>query len=292
MEREERDVVWLLLDASVELWAGEEGHAPLDVAVDELGGVAARHLARGDRVGLVVFASRIRTWLAPEGGPTQASRIVAALASAASMVDADRCELDETELAQRVAEHLRPLDPRSLADVPRGNLDGLAVRAEAMRSRAPFAPRLPWAPNPREQRFRHYLAAFGIEVPPRVDGERDRADAQLAGVLQKLLTEKKKKAPSIVHVFAPAPGPASPVESPIRKLRARRVDVRWTMPSFEQGLEPGSAQPANVHDVVLEAVRVRVHASQARAERAMRALGVRARAVDTRKRAAHTERHE
>ena len=284
MEREERDIVWLLLDASVELWAGEEGRAPLDVAVDELGGIAARHLARGDRVGVGVFASRIRTWLVPDSGPTQASRIVAALASAASMVDADRCELDETELAQRVAEHLRPLDPRSLADVPRGNLDALSSRAEAMRSRAPFAPRLPWAPNPREQRFRHYLAAFGVEVPPRVDGERERADAQLATVLEKVLEDKKKRA-SIVHVFAPAPGPDSAVEKPLRKLRARRIEVRWTMPSFEPGLGARVPQPTNVHDVVLDAVRVRVHASQARAERAMRTLGVRARAVDTRKRA-------
>src|SRR5689334_8022459 len=57
MEREERDIAWLIIDASVELWAGEEGRAPLDVSVDELGGVAARHLARGDKVGLVVFAS-------------------------------------------------------------------------------------------------------------------------------------------------------------------------------------------------------------------------------------------
>ena len=165
MEREERDVVWLLVDASVELWAGEEGKAPLDLAIEEVGGYAARHISKGDRVAMVIYASRIRTWLPPDGGPVQATRIVAALASAASMVDADRCELDEAELAQRVAEHLRPLDPRGLGDVPRGNLDALAVRAEALRTRAPFAPRLPHATTPREQRLRHYLASFGIEVP-------------------------------------------------------------------------------------------------------------------------------
>src|SRR5262249_54377151 len=206
MERQERDIAWLVIDASVELWAGDDGRAPLDIAVDELGGVAARHLARGDRVGLVVFASRVRTWLAPDSGPLQATRIVAALASTASAVDSDRCELDEVELAARVAEHLRPLDPRGLADVPRGNLDSLATRAEAMRVRAPFAPRLPHAATPREQRLRHYLAAFGIEVPPRVDGEREKAEAQLASLLEKIAREKRKK-PSIVHVWAPPPGP-------------------------------------------------------------------------------------
>ena len=30
MQREEREVVWLVVDASVELWAGGKGDAPLD----------------------------------------------------------------------------------------------------------------------------------------------------------------------------------------------------------------------------------------------------------------------
>ncbi len=278
MEREERDVVWLLLDASVELWAGDDGKAPLDIAVDELGGVAARHIGRGDRVGLVVLASRMRTWLVPEMGPQQATKIVAALASAASMVDSDRCELDEAELAARVAEHLRPLDPRGLADIPRGNLEALAVRAEAMRARAPFAPRQPLAATPREQRFRHYIASFGIEVPPRIDGERERADTQLASALEKIAREKKHRA-SIVHVWAPAPGPESVVPASLRKLRARHAEVRWTMPSFEPGLAPANAAVPSVEDVVRDAVRMRVRASQARAERILRGLGVRARHV-------------
>ncbi|OJY31509.1 MAG: hypothetical protein BGO98_15875 [Myxococcales bacterium 68-20] len=291
MEREERDIVWLVIDASVELWAGDAGRAPLDIAVDELGGIAARHLARGDKVGLVVFASRIRTWLVPESGPLQASRIAAALASTASAVDADRCELDEVELAARVAEHLRPLDPRGLADVPRGNFDALATRAEAMRARAPFAPRLPQATTTRDQRLRHYLAAFGIEVPPRVDGEREKAEVQLANLLEKILLEKRKK-PSIVHVWAPPPGPgtetgdrAVSVERAVRKLRARHVDVRWTMPAFEPALEVQTSEPLTVEDVVRNAVRMRVRASQSRAERVMRGMGVRARPIEVRRRA-------
>jgi uncharacterized protein (DUF58 family) len=283
MEREERDVAWLVIDVSVELWAGDHGRAPLDVAIDELGGVAARHLAKGDRVGLVVFASRLRTWLPPGAGPLQASSLAAALASTASMVDSDRCELDESELASRVAEHLRPLDPRGLSDVPRGNLDALALRAETMRSRAPFAPRLPQGTTPREQRFRHYLAAFGIEVPPRVDGERDRADAQLALLLERIAREKKKKA-SIVHVWAPAPAPDSDIAAALRKLRARHVEVRWTMPAFEPALESRGVLAQDVADVVADAVRLRVRASQARAERAMRGFGVRAR-IETARRA-------
>jgi uncharacterized protein (DUF58 family) len=284
MEREERDVAWLVLDASVELWAGALGAAPLDFAIDEVAGVAARHVAKGDRVGLVVFASRIRTWLAPATGPLQASKISAALASAASMVDSDRCELDEAELAQRVAEHLRPLDPRGLHDVARGNLEALSIRAEAMRSRAPFAPRMPLSATPREQRFRHYLASFGVEVPPRVDGEREKADVQLASLLDKLAREKnRKKKPSIVHLWGPPPGPESPVDASVRRLKARHVEVRWTLPSFEPSLASHVGASASVEDVVVDAVRTRVRASQARAEHAMRRLGVRARPVEIRR---------
>jgi uncharacterized protein (DUF58 family) len=292
MEREERDIVWLVLDASVELWAGPEGKAPLDIAVDELAAIASRHLARGDLVGLVVFASRVRTWLPPDTGAAHASRIVAAMASTASAVDSDRCELDELELAARVAEHLRPLDPRGIADIPRGNLDALAVRAEALRVRAPFAPRLPQSASPREQRFRHYLAAFGIEVPPRVDGEREKAEMQLGMVLDRLTKEKRNRA-SIVHIWAPPPSLAVPenndIERAVRRLRSRHVEVRWTLPAFEPALE--SAESSSTHagsaveDVVRSAVRLRVRASQARAERAMRTMGVRTRPVESRRRA-------
>jgi uncharacterized protein (DUF58 family) len=288
LEREERDVTWLVLDASVELWAGEDGRAPLDLAIDEVAGIAARHLARGDAVGLVVFASRTRTWLTPEPGPAQASKIAAALASAANMVDADRCELEETELAARVAEHLRPLDPRALGGVSRSDLDALAARAESMRVRAPFTPRVPHATSPREQRLRHYLAAFGIEVPPRIDGERDKAQAQLRAVLEKIAGERRTKT-SIVHLWAPPPSPGGAEEGvdalarAVRRLRARHVEVRWTMSAFEPALEGGPEAPQTVGDVVRSAVRLRVRASQSRAERALRAMGVRSRPLDGRR---------
>ena len=282
MEREERDVVWLFLDASVELWAGEEGRAPLDDMVDEVAALAARHLARGDRVGLAVLASRPRTWLPPAGGAPHALKIAAALASAASMVDADRCELDEWELAQRVAEHARPLDPRGLADVPRSNVDMLAARAESLRSRAPFAPRVPMADTSRERQLRHYLAAFGIETPPRLDGERDKTEATLAGALDKLAQDKKVR-PSILHVFSPAPGATSAVLPALRKLRARRVEIRWSVPPFERAVDaPSGDAPKAVRVVIQETLHARALAARERAERGLRRLGVKPRVVERR----------
>ena len=275
MEREERDIVWLVIDASVELWAGPFGKAPLDEGVDEVAALAARHIRRGDHVGLVVTASRLRAWIKPAGGPVHATRISSALASVASMVDADRSELDEAEVAQRVAEHARPLDPRGLADVPKGDLDALAKRSETLRSRAPFAPRVPFARTPREQALRHYVAAFGIELPPRSDGERERTEAALAQVLERLAQEKPR--PSIVHVWAPPPGKASPIAHAIRKLRAKHAEVRWSIPPFEASIgEPQSGGgPKNIEDAVNEAVKNRARASRLRGERVLRQLGVR-----------------
>jgi uncharacterized protein (DUF58 family) len=299
MEREERDVVWLVLDASVELWAGPEGRAPLDEGVDEIAALAARHLTRGDQVGLVVTASRLRAWIEPDAGAAHAARIGAALASAASMVDADRSELDELEVAQRVAEHARPLDPRGLGDVHKGDLDALAKRADALRTRAPFAPRLPFARTPREQALRQYVAAFGIEVPPRIDGERERTETAMAQVFERLASEKPR--PSVVHVWAPPPSRGTPILKSLRKLTGRRIDVRWTMPPFEPSIGPSSdasiiqlkkdmpldktivdgsmmlegAPAGNVRDAVDDAVRMRARASRLRGEKLLRQLGVR-----------------
>src|SRR5262249_41939388 len=81
-EREERDVAWVVVDASIELWAGRPGRAPLDLAIEEASALTTRHLARGDRVGLFVVASEPRACLPPDHGPAQAQRIAHALLSA------------------------------------------------------------------------------------------------------------------------------------------------------------------------------------------------------------------
>jgi len=275
MERQERDVVWLVLDASVDGWSGPPGRAPLDRAIDEVSAVAVRHLSRGDQVGLVVFASRRRAWIEPAQGPAQAALITGALSGSSTMVDVDRCELDEFEVAQRVSEHLRPL----LRDEPgrRGasDLDALARRAESARSRAPFDARLPHAPTPRDQTLRHYLACFGIEVPPRTDGERPRAESELARTLTKLATVRPR--PSIVVAWAPAPPAHGLVARAIRLLRSRRVEVRWSLPEVEASIgdeTPDDALSRGLPASVDAAVRIRLGAEQTRARATLRGLGV------------------
>ena len=217
-----------------------------------------RHLARGDHVGLIVTASRMRSWIPPAVGGAHAMRIAAALASAASTVDGDRCELDEHEIAQRVAEHARPLDPRGLADLTKGDLDQLAMRAESLRARAPFAPRLPFARTSRDQHLRHYLAAFGIEVPPRTEGgarEERRRDCRSA----RQAVERARVRPSLIYVWAPVPLRDVGMGRAIRKLKRRHAEVRWTLPPFEAsvGTQETGVAPKTVAQAVEAAVRKR-----------------------------------
>ncbi len=275
-ERQERDIVWLVVDASVELWAGTPGCAPLDRVADEVAAFAVRHMRRRERVGLVIAASRVRTWIAPGAGAAHSLAMAGALASAASAIDADRSELDETEIAQRVAEHARPLDPNGLRGVRSADLDALALRADQLRPLAPFAPRVPFASTPRERALRQYLAAFGIESPPCVDGEREKSEATLGSVLERLATEKPRA--SAIHIWAPPPAKADGVDKAmgqaIAALRARRVALRWSLPPFEAGVGAERDRRSAVADVVDEAVRVRARATRARGERLLRKLGI------------------
>jgi hypothetical protein len=208
--------------------------------------------------------------MSPESGPSQASKIAAALASAASCVDADRSDLDEGDVAARVAEHARPLDPRGLSDLPRGNLDMLGARAESLRHRAPFAPRVPFAPTPRERTLRHYLASFGVECAPRLEGERDKSALAMVAAFDRMLGEKLR--PSIVYTWAPAPAQGTALANAIRKLKRRHIEVRWVQPEVLLRTHSADA-PTTVEDAVYEAVQARADVARRRGERMLLRLG-------------------
>jgi uncharacterized protein (DUF58 family) len=272
MEREEGDVVWLVLDASIELWAGDPGHAPLDCMTDQVASLATRLLRRGERVGLAVTASRPRSWVAPKLGAAQGSRIAEALASASSAVDADRSALDEADVARLVTEHARPLESGT-SSLPQGDLDELAERAEKLRARAPFAARVPFAPTARERSLRHYLSSFGIESPPRASGERERSESTLAAALEQLAVQRPR--PTVVYVWAPAPLNPAGLAKALSALRRRRIDLRWSLPSHDLANPRGQGSSKFVAVVTAEVARMRAIASRMKGERALRRLGVR-----------------
>jgi uncharacterized protein (DUF58 family) len=299
-EREERDVVWLVLEASVELWAGPLGRAPLDLAIDEVSAITTRHLSRGDRVGLVIVAAGLRIAIPPDQGPQQAAKIAHALTVSCGTHDADRSDLDESDVAVRVLEHLRPLDPRGLSDVRRGDLDRLSTRADAMRSRAPFTAQPPQGRSPRERTLRRYLASFGIDSPPKVESDRREAVAALLEALGHVA--KSKPRASLVHVVAPAPEErqSKSVGDAVRRVARGGAMLTWSSPAIEPALSPPWDDPTRVPPeeedpfapspalppppapsrfdevapIAAEAVRIRARTAQSRREAALRKLGV------------------
>jgi uncharacterized protein (DUF58 family) len=295
-EREERDVVWLVVDASVELWAGPLGRAPLDFAIDEAAALATKHLGRGDRVGLFLFAAGLRVCLTPDQGPVHAQKLAHALVTGPGTYDAARSDLDESDVALRVMEHLRPLDSRGLADVRRGDLDKLAARADAMRARAPFAAAAPNGRSPRDRMLRRYLASFGIESPARSESDRKEATAALLDAFA--VVAKTKPRASLVHVIG------SPPDEPLggklgeatRRIMRRGAMVTWSLPDLEPGLEAPWEDPTKKPEepdepplfptpdpppwkemaaIASEAVRVRAVVAGKRREKMLRKLGVR-----------------
>jgi uncharacterized protein (DUF58 family) len=269
-EIEERDVVWVVLDASVELWAGVPGKAPLDVAVDRAAGIIERHAARGDRVGLAIVASRRLAWLPPEKGAAHARALIEALAFRTSASSADRSGLDEADVAARVLEHLRPLEPTMVENLRSHELERIARRAALALKRAPFRCPAPQAATPREQTLRHYLESFGIDSPGRLEPEKPHTWKTLTQALKDLLQQRPR--PSLVHVCAPVPEPDAKKEllSSLSRGRARAV-VRWVPTLLDAGLDPAVSETQRA---VNFAVSLRANTARGLGERALGAAGV------------------
>jgi uncharacterized protein (DUF58 family) len=291
-EREERDVVWVVLDVSVELWAGPVGRAPLDFLIDETAAIVARHLGRGDRVGLAVYANSVRLTIQPDSGLAQGQKVLHALLTAAATLDESRSDLDELDVAVRVIEHLRPLDDRGLADVRRGDLDKLAQRADAMRHRAPFRVKAPEGRTERDATLRRYLACFGIDSPPKSTSDKAATGEALLSILSAIA--KIKPRPSLVHVLGGAPdGPVTEkLGQVIGRLRRAGSIVSWALPYYEPALTPpwtsrdgaddeDDVRPPDVIALdagaprVADAVRFRAVVAQRKAEATLSKLGVR-----------------
>jgi uncharacterized protein (DUF58 family) len=271
-ERDERDVVWLLLDAAVDNWAGPPGEAALDRAIDEVASVAIRHARAGDRVGLAVVGTRTLCFEKPERGIAHATRLLEKLAHVSGCMDADRSGLDESELAIRVIEHMRPLDPALSAQVRASEIERVARRTEKLRARAPFPDVITQAATPRERSLRRYLAAFGVSSPARVDPERMRVDVELVRVMERLRHQRAK--PSLIYMWSDAPDDATrPALARALAERKRRGQTwKWVMlrPSLGN-LQDESPKAQAVRD----AFTIRQRLSNERGERALHRLGIR-----------------
>jgi len=269
-EREERDVVFVLLDAAIELASGTPGSSALERAVDEAASLAVRHLHRGDDVGLGVLGRRVLTWLPPDHGSSHTLQLLEGLAHSISPVHADRSALDEAEVAQRVLDHLRPLAPDVAGSVAAYELDRVARRAEKLLARAPFPSVEVHAGSSRERALRGYLEAFGIGSPQRTGPDRAEVDERLVQALTRLASQRPE--PTLVYVLSPAPTPGSRqgVMEALRRRKKRRTQLIWESiaPELSVDAPEGSAFAA------ARAIVRRAELNRSEGERALRRAGV------------------
>jgi uncharacterized protein (DUF58 family) len=269
-ETEEREIVWLVLDASVELWAGRLGAAPLDLAIDGAAELARQHLRAGHEVGLELVTGDGVAKVATSRGSGQEQRLFEALLRAPTALEPSRSGLDERGIAQKVLEHLVASTPALAARVPAGHLDAIAALAREQLEQAPFPDAQIHGATSRESLLRSYLAAFGVGASPRLEPERPRTDRVLA---EAIAAHVSNRVNSLVYVMSPLPdatrlallGPA------LRRSRRSRTQVRWLhapdLPALE-ATQDVSGQLART------AARLRAETERRSAELGLRRIGI------------------
>jgi len=193
------------------------------------------------------------------------------LSQTATFVDADRSGLDEADVAARVLEHMRPLDPAAAERVRSSELDRIARRADRLRARAPFEAHEVLSGSRRERSLRRYLLAFGLSCPARLEPERPRTDQELMRVLTEL--SRSKPRPSLIYVWSPTPDPTSRgmLERALAQQARRRHELRWVPMRFDLDLHsaaPGTSEP------VLTALAAQAKAAHERGLVALGRLGI------------------
>jgi hypothetical protein len=212
-------------------------------------------------------------FLEPAQSPGHALKLANALAHSTGCLDPERSGLDEADVALRVLEHMRPLDPRAAGSVRSQDLERIARRADRVTAlRAPFRPVTVAAATRRERSLRRYLSAFGLGSPARLEPDRPRTDAELGRLLTKLGREKKR--PSLVYLWSPPPDPTTrpALEHGLRALPRRRFELRWMSMRLDAGIPVAKS---GVPHVVSDTVSMRARAALRRGENALRRLGIR-----------------
>jgi uncharacterized protein (DUF58 family) len=269
-ETEERELVWLLLDASVELWAGRIGAAPLDLAIDCAAELARQHLRAGHEVGLELVSGDGVAKVPASRGTGQEQRLFEALLRTPTTLEPGRSALDERGVAQKVLEHLAASAPTLAARVPVGHLDAIAALAREQLEQAPFPDAQIGAATARESLLRSYLAAYGMSAAPRLEAERPRTDRLLVEAVSAHVSNRVN---SLLYVISPLPdatrlallGPA------LRRSRRSRTEVRWLHTAELPALEPARDVGGQL---ARAAARLRAETERRAAELGLRRIGI------------------
>ena len=271
-EIEERDLVWFVLDASVELWSGRVGHAPLDLMIDGVAQLVRQHLRAGHEVGLIRVASGSVERVPARRGSAHERRLLESLAHTPFTLEPERSGLDERGVALRVLEHLRALAPLEAQLLDPNDLDRVAALAVRVLPQAPFPSARVAAATPREASLRTHLAAFGIGGPPRLEARLPEVDAALVDAV--LAASRGRPPASVVYVASSMPDEErwKLLWPKLRQVQRRRTRLGWVFAPELPALDNPSHLQAHV---ARTAARLRTDADRANAEQRLRHVGIR-----------------
>lgn len=241
-EQEQSDVVWLVLDASVDASSGSIGRSALDGAIDEATSLMEAHLSRGDHVGLAIVGTRILSQIQPGRGPRHAAKLLAALSLNTHTADADRSDWDDGDVARRVLEHAASIDSDAGKLKPYEH-ERLAETAEKILRHAPVSPEAPWASSTTGRILRKYLLAFGIHPPPRGTSDRHHVEREIAKTLRQITSTRRP--PTLIYLFGRPPTFETPKQltDALGRIQKHRTEVRF-VPALESAelLSPAATE--------------------------------------------------
>ena len=265
----ERQSIWVLLDASMELWAGELGRAPLDDGVDRVASALKKYVSLGDQVGLGVVAARLMAWVPPGSGPAHLARLRQALLKSVQPWDADRSGCDENDVARVVLEHMARLDPNAAHRLTATRLEPIALSALAIMQRFDFETPEVVAPTPRDKTLREYAATFGLSSPLRLELERWRTDTQLLAAIERCVADRPSRI--IIASIDPNVQLLEGIAALRRRLSYHRIKMSWLRLDPIAGL-PEPSTP--IHEVVNDSIRWRTAVPQANHVAKLKQLGI------------------
>lgn len=260
-EQEQSDVVWLVVEASVDAASGIIGSSALDAAIDEATSTMEAHVTRGDQVGLLIMGTRPLAKVLPGRGPKHAARLLGALTLCGHTADADRSDWDDSDVARRVLEHASSIDSEAASLRPYEH-EKLAQVALRLLRHAPVAPEAPWAHSTTGRIHRQYLLAFGIQPPPRGTSDRHHVEREIAGALRDLV--QTRRPPTLIYLFGRPPTFETPKQliDTLARIPKHRTEVRF-FPVFESAeiareetIPPGDVRVHLVKDALLHRQRI------------------------------------
>lgn len=170
MESEIQATHTIILDASATMRAGPLGQRKLDYAVEAASAFARLAIQRNDRVGLVVFDTRIVARVSPGEGRAHLLRISDALIGLFDPVDEDLTDLTDAELVEAVASHLRQQEGFALDRISGGawpyDVDAMVRKIGHILGKPRKVDR-ELAANAHMAELRRYCRARGLPIPYR-----------------------------------------------------------------------------------------------------------------------------